>query len=138
MRRHYGFTFNSDQRDARLYEIATLALEQLVLAGIRVSQMRIDEFEIAATFLYRYKVRGLIAYIGRDRATGRVKFLLLDQSRIVWAEKEGFFDDSCFTVDDVYTKIGVMRRLPNVGEFINFLSGKKFKALGDYILSSAA
>lgn len=138
MRSHYGFKFNSHGRDAKLYEIAVLALEQLVLAGVKVKQIHIDEFEVEATFLYRYKVRGLIAYVGREKDTHKVKFLLLDQNRIAWAEQEGFFEDPSFTIDDVYTKIGVMRRLPNVGEFVKFLSGVKFEAMGDYILSSTA
>jgi hypothetical protein len=131
---HFGFTFNSAESDEQLYNVSHLILRS-VLNILPREQVEITEYKIGNTYLYRFCTRPhprageLIAYVGRDRDTGNLKYLMVDNARFRWAKLEGFN----FTKGDVFDKIGAMRRLKSINDMIYFLTMQPFKCTGDYI-----
>ena len=132
VRIHHGFTFNSDTVDKPLYGLALITLNALI-KEVPPEFIDVVEYPIGQNYLYRFSSRGLTAYLGRDKDTARIKYLMIDNARFHWARLEGFYDDPEFTRDDVYSKIGAMQKILNINEFINFLTGHPFKTVGPYI-----
>jgi hypothetical protein len=130
---HFGITFNSDLDDAHLYGIAVIALTAIINAKIPIKSIAVEEIRIRKTYLYLFNVGGLIAYMGRDAKTSKITYLMQDEARISWARAEGFFDDPEFTREKAFERIGVMRKLPNINEFVNFLARKPFEGIGPYM-----
>ena len=134
MKSHFGYSFNSEEIDPYLYGLVIIILSSLIQdAKISKKHIKVEEYRISETFLYYISVKGLVAYVGRDKETNKIIYLFADHARIKWAMEEGFFDNPLFTRESVFEKIGVMRKLPNINEFVKFLAGKPFEGVGPYI-----
>lgn len=136
MKSHFGIKFNSEISDPYLYGMAVIALTAIINSKISVKSIAVEEIRVGNNFLYCFTVRKLVAYMGRDKETEKITYLLLDESRIAWARAEGFFDDPEFTREKAFERIGVMRKLPNINEFVNFLTAKPFEGVGPYITTA--
>lgn len=107
-----------------------------------VTNVLLEETRYDTTFLYHFEnvKLGLSGYIGRDKNTQLIHYVIQDKSRFKWAIDEGFVIPNDLGVLDVkdkefvYNEIGVFRACKNVNDFILFMSGKKgFEFKGDYI-----
>jgi len=133
---HFGIKFNSDTIDPYLYGMAVIALTAIINSKISVKSISVEEIRVGVNYLYRFQIKHLVAYMGRDKETQKITYLLQDESRINWARSEGFFDDPTFTREKVFEKIGVMRKLPDINQFVNFLTGKPFEGIGSYVTTA--
>ena len=136
MKSHFGITFNSDTIDPYLYGMAVIALTAIINAKISPKSVSVEEIKVGINYLYRFNVKSLVAYMGRDKETQKITYLLQDEARISWARAEGFFDDPTFTRENVFEKIGVMRKLPDINQFVNFLTAKPFEGIGPYVTTA--
>lgn len=137
MKSHFGFKFNSEINDPYLYGMAVIVLTALIKdKKISEKNIQLDEYKMENTYLYYFSINKLTAYMGRDKTNSRIYYLLIDNSRFKWAEAEGFYDDPTFGREQVFEKIGAMRRLADINDFVNFLSGGKFKTVGPYLKST--
>ncbi len=112
--------------------ISLVDLEKIPYQKIKIEEQRYD-----TTFLYVFENYrdGLTAYVGRDK-TGQIKYLAMDKSRFKWAVAEGFIEDASDVKQRqfVYDKIGVLRELTGLMDFIKFLAAKTdYTFAGDYI-----
>ena len=133
MKSHFGITFNSDTVDPYLYGIAVIALTGIINYKISQENISVEEIQVGHTYLYVFSVNKIIAYMGRDKNTNKITYLMQDEARLKWCKLEGFFEMPDFTREKAFEQIGVMRKLPNINEFVNFLTGKKFEVIGPYI-----
>lgn len=102
----------------------------------------LEETRYDTTFLYHFENKrlGLSGYIGRDKNTQLIHYVIQDKARFKWAIDEGFVTPNKHGLLDVkdrefvYNQIGVFRACKNVNDFILFMSGKKgFEFKGEYI-----
>jgi hypothetical protein len=85
------------------------------------SNLVIEETGRAGQFMYCIENHGLKlrGYVGRDEKTKSVRFLVMDNARILWMVREGF--EVC---PENYDRVGVMMNLPTMNDFILFLAGR--------------
>lgn len=106
------------------------------------NKITLEEARYDTTFLYYFenKKLGLSGYVGRDKKSQMITYMIVDNSRFKWAILEGFVvpnEEGILDVKDrefVYNNIGVFRAAKTINDFIDFLSGKPdFQMKGEYI-----
>ena len=114
--------------------ISTVYLCLIDLQKVPYQNIKVEEIRRSDIFLYFIENTslGLTGYIGRDKVTNHIKFLVIDNSRFEWALLEGFITN---TIDAenrkfVFENVGVLRALEGLPDFIKFIAGKK-----DYLFS---
>lgn len=123
--------FESKNVDKKLYNIICV-LEAALVELKKIKNFSIEELRINKNFLYTIDncEKNITGYIGRDKLTGETIFIIMDKARIEWGLKEGFTREQCFE------KVGVLRRVDGINNFLKFLAGEKDYIFdGEYILN---
>jgi hypothetical protein len=126
---NFGLKLKSEKGDPFLFKIIRAIQEGLIKEKLIAPRfVGIEEIQVKGSFFYildnkRDNLRG---FIGRDKDTGVVQYLIKDKSRIKWARLEGFCDNlkEEQIEEFVYTNIGIVVSVDGISSFINFL-GKK-------------
>lgn len=135
---YYGQQFQSEFVDDKLFKFIRLTQTCLIeLKKFNPADLTILEARVKDSFFYEItnKRTKRLAYFGRDLTSGEVTFLLHDKSRIIWAHKEGFYEEWTPEIHAwIYANIGVLRKLRGINDFIGFLGGSNdYETVGDYI-----
>lgn len=118
----------------RIVYITLIDIEKIPAKSIRVEEYRKDT---AFLYLFENKKDGITGHIARA-ADGHIKFLAMDKARFKWAVDEGFIPNAIDLSHRqfVYDKIGVLRELATLMDFIKFMAGKKdYVFTGVYLLT---
>lgn len=130
---------NVDPFLAKIISITYLSLVDI--KKVKHKFLTFEENRCNSTFLYyiENKAKHLSGYIGRDKVTDEILFLLVDQRRFHWAKEEGFIQDKLNAADRqlVFEQIGVLIKADGLKSFINYIAGDKdYQFDGDYILAA--
>lgn len=132
-----NLTFSSKNIDNQLYHIVG-AIEVYLVEMERLINIDIEESRHKNTFVYYFENNdlGLSGYIGRDKKTHQVIYVVKDHARFKWARLEGFLDKDEDS-DIVYERIGVFRKVRSINDFIAFIAGKKtYRFSGTYLTTN--
>ena len=128
--------FHCIKGDPYLFKVLILFYHSLVeLKGVNISDLEVQECETHAGFYYKFtnSELNLDGYIGRNMTTREVVYLIVDKSRVKWAEDEGFIEHG-WDLKQVWEKIGVMRQARTMNDLVKFVMGAKgFELKGNYI-----
>jgi len=135
--RPFNKDFESKDGDIYLFNIIRVLYSSLLLEGsFSIKSYNIIENKVDDTFFYSIKniSNGLAGHIGRKESTREIIYLILDQSRLKWAEMEGFNSIYGYGDDFAFESIGVFRPVININDFVRFISGQKeYQFKGGYI-----
>jgi hypothetical protein len=116
----------------------------VIVKKISYKDLIIEEKRASENFIYFFenKKLKLMGYVVKNRKEPRLyDWVIQDNSRFSWAEKEGFIDN-CYEIknrDLVYHKIGVFIKVDGLRDFVNFLSGEKaYTFLDKYIKTESS
>jgi hypothetical protein len=136
---HFGIKLLSQYTDPAIYEKVRKIQEYCFKAlGVAVPHLIIIEYPILKTYFYeiRNKKLGLKGFIGRCNHTGRIVYLVRDEARISWAQKEGFLDGvrkENFE-KEVYSSLGILIQVEAPADLALFLAGcQGYKTRGNYL-----
>lgn len=135
----FGRRFNSQFKDPYLFKIVRIIQDSLIkFYKINPATLIIEESPAGDSFQYCFENKNLnlISYLGRDKQTNKIVYLIQDKGRIKWAEMEGFCSPN-YNRDWIFEKIGVIIQAKDLGNFASFLAGKKFETKGEYILAES-
>lgn len=127
---------------ARVIAVAYIALTHKTKGMNQKIQLEENRYNTTFVYYFENKRLGLFGYVGRDKKTNSLTYVVMDSSRFKWAILEGFVipnQDGVLDVkarEYVFNKIGVFRSVKTINDFVAFMSGTKgYKFKGDYFLS---
>lgn len=118
----------SDEYLHRMIQIIHFALVNCNKIDEKNLDIMESETLLGVYYLVRNKKLNLNGFIGRDRKSGEALFIFQDNGRLECARKEGWENSN------IWSKVGVLKRLNGVNDLAKFLSGMKgYETIGEYI-----
>jgi hypothetical protein len=117
-----SITFNCSKYDNYLHQVLTTVNASFAAAEATI---RYEEIKtVSNQFLYCIKNinNKLEGYIGRDKNTNKVVYIIKDGGKLNWAIKEGLYDN---IGKEINNDLDIMRRMKDINSFINFMIGNK-------------
>lgn len=119
-----NITFNCEKYDTHLHSVMVVVDSSFKVKEIPIKYEEMKTVDNQFFYYIINEKNKLEGYIGRDKNTKKVIYLVKDKGKINWLKKEGFYDN-LKNIDDIINNIQIIKKLSNIQSFIEFISGGK-------------